>query len=73
VGIGVNAFTQHRVAQVEIPGLALAIWVDLSGLKVCVSKSKLRKLARYQRGAMLKGLVPQVEFRVQERIREVLG
>jgi len=44
VGIGVNAFTQRRVAKVEIPGLEKVIWVDLSGVEV--SKRRLRKLSR---------------------------
>jgi hypothetical protein len=44
VGIGVNAFSQRRVAKVEIPGLEKVIWVDLSGVEV--SKNRLRKLSR---------------------------
>ncbi len=44
VGIGVSAFTQHRVAKVKIPELGKAVWVDISGANL--SKNRLRKLAR---------------------------
>ncbi len=44
VGIGVSAFSQHRVAKVNIPELHKTVWIDLSG--VSLSKNKLRKLAR---------------------------
>ncbi|MBI4294647.1 MAG: hypothetical protein HY669_00595, partial [Chloroflexi bacterium] len=44
VGIGVSAFTQHRVAKVKIPELHKILWVDISGSNL--SKNKLRKLAR---------------------------
>lgn len=72
VAIGLNAFTQHRVAQVEIPGLKKLIWVDLSGIKLEASKSKLRKLARYKRGALPKGMVEQVESRVAQAVARFL-
>ncbi len=73
VGIGVNAFTQHRVAQVEIPGLKATIWVDLSGLKTeGLSKNQLRKLARYKRGAIPKGMLSQMETRVHQAAKRVL-
>jgi len=48
VGIGVNAFTQRRVAKVEISGLEKVILVDLSGVEV--SKNRLRKLSRHPGG-----------------------
>jgi hypothetical protein len=73
VGIGVSAFTQHRVAQVEIPGLKATLWVDLSGIKAeGVSKNKLRKLARYKRGSVPKSMVPQIEARVRQQVARVL-
>ncbi len=73
VGIGVNAFTQHRVAQVEIPGLKAIFWVDLSGIKAeGLSKNQLRKLARYKRGAVPKGMVAQMETRVHQAVKRVL-
>lgn len=72
VGLGVNAFTQHRVAKVEIPGLGLVVWVDLAGITTGVSRNKLRKLVRYGKGSLPKELVPKLEVRVQERIREYL-
>lgn len=72
VGIGVGAFTQHRVAQVEIPGLKKTIFVDLSGIKLEGSKSKLPKLARYNRGALPKGLVEKVEQRVAQAVARLL-
>ena len=62
VGIGVNAFTQRRVAKVKIPGLEKVIWVDLSGVEV--SKNRLRKLSR--RG----GKIPEaIHSRIQEAVR----
>jgi len=70
VGIGVNAFTQHRVAQVNIPGLKVTRWVDLSGMKTeGLSKNQLRKLARYKRGAIPKGMVAQMEARVRKAVK----
>lgn len=62
VAIGVNAFTQHRTAQVEIPGLGTTIWVDLSGIKC--SKNKLRKVVRYKRGAIPRTIEQEVNGRI---------
>jgi hypothetical protein len=74
VAVGIGAFTFKRMAKVVIPGLKRVVWVDLSGIRPeGVSKNKLRKLARYQRGSVPKELVPQVESRVQERIRAYLS
>ena len=58
-GIGVSAFTQHRVAKVRIPELHKTVWIDLSG--VSLSKNKLRKLAR--RG----GKVPEEIYAIVAR------
>ena len=66
VAIGLNAFTQKRTAQVELPGLKRTIWVDLSGIKLEGAKSK--KLARYKRGSLPKGLVAQVDARVAQAV-----
>ena len=72
VAIGVNAFTQHKVAQVSLPGLKATIWVDLSGIKAeGLSKNQLRKLARYKRGAVPKGMVAQIETRVHQAVKRV--
>ena len=68
VGIGLSPFTFKRVAQVEIPGLKRTIWVDLSGIKLENGKSKLRKLARYKRGAVPKGIVSQIETRIAQAV-----
>ena len=72
VGIGLNAFTQKRVAQVEIPGLKKVIWVDLAGIKLGVSENKLRKLARYKAGAIPKALVSQMESRIAKVVARFL-
>ena len=45
VAVGVNAFTQRRVAKVEIPELERILWVDIGGVEL--SKNKLRKASRY--------------------------
>lgn len=65
--IGVNPFNHHRTAQVEIPGLRTTIWIDLAGIKC--SKSKLRKVIRYQRGAIPK----DIEQAVNDRIARVVA
>ncbi len=72
VGIGVNAFTQKRIAQVEIPGLHTTIWVDLSGIFNPSSKNKLRKLARYKRGAVPKGLADDIYARCRKAVAQYL-
>ena len=54
VGMGVSAFTQHRIAKVLLPELHKVIWVDLWG--VPIKKNKLRKLANG------KGKVPDEVF-----------
>ena len=70
--IGVNAFTQQRVALVEIPGLLnFHIWINLCGLPG-ISKHKLRKLVRYGKGSLPKGLVIKAETRVDARVRDFL-
>lgn len=71
VGIGIGAFTFKRVAEVRIPGLRLTLWVDLQGLEG-VSNNKLRKLARFKRGALPKKLVSQVEQRVQAQVSKLI-
>jgi hypothetical protein len=70
VGIGVSPFTQHRIAQVVIPGLHRTVWVDLHGVKL--SKNKLHKLARYKRGSVPKELVSQIEARVRQQVARFL-
>ena len=70
VSIGLSAFTFKRVAQVEIPGLKKVIFVDLTGIKLEGAKSK--KLARYKRGALPKGLVEQVDSRVAQAVARFL-
>ena len=72
VAIGVNAFTQRRVAQVQIAGLEATLWVDISGIPLEVSKSKLRKLARYKRGAVPKALVEQIYLRCRRAVEQRL-
>ena len=72
VAIGVNAFTQRRVAQVVIPDLEATLWVDISGISREVSKSKLRKLARYRRGAVPKELVDQIHLRCRRAVEQRL-
>jgi hypothetical protein len=60
------------VAQVSLPGLKATIWVDLSGIKTeGLSKNQLRKLARYKRGAVPKGMVAQIETRVHQAVKRV--
>ena len=73
VGIGVSAFTQRRIAQVEIPDLHTTIWVDLSGVALKTSKNKLRKLARYNRGAVPKGLVDDIDTRCRKAVERYLN
>ena len=63
LGIGVNAFTQRRVAKVEIPDLEKVMWIDISG--VGLSKNQLRKLTRRPKGG-----IPQA---IYTRIREAVG
>lgn len=70
VDIGVGAFTFQRVAQVEIPGLRLTTWVDLSGLKL--SKNKRHKLIRYGRGKAPKEIAQQIEDRVKAQVERLL-
>ena len=48
VAVGVNAFTQRRVAKAVIPELKKVVWVDVGG--VGLSKNKLRRLSRYPMG-----------------------
>ena len=48
VAVGINAFTQRRVAKVEVPELEKVIWVDVG--EVGLSKNKLRRLSRRPRG-----------------------
>ena len=45
VAIGVSAFTQRRVAKVEIPELGKVLWVDIG--EVELSKNRLRKASRH--------------------------
>lgn len=73
VAIGVNAFTQHRMAKVLIPGLRMDLWVDISNIALGLSRNKLRKLARYKVGGVPKDLVPQIEARMAEEVGHYLG
>jgi hypothetical protein len=70
VGMGVSAFSQHRIAQVEIPGLRCSIWVDLHGIRV--GKDKLHKLVRYQRGAVPKQIAGEIEKRVLQAVKGLI-
>jgi hypothetical protein len=70
VAIGVSPFTQHRIAQVVIPGLHRTVWVDLHGVKL--SKNKFHKLTRYKRGSVPKELVSQIEARVRQQVARFL-
>lgn len=61
LAVGVHAFTQQRVAKVEITALEKTIWVNISGAKL--SKNKLRKLFR-------RGDVPEEIYSIiEQRIR----
>ena len=67
LAIGIHAFSQQRVAKVEIPALEKTIWVNISGVKL--SKNKLRKLFRHQ-----KGYLPEEVYEIiQQRIRGYLS
>jgi len=61
LAVGVNSFSQQRVAKVAITALEKVIWVNISGVKL--SKNKLRKLFR-------RGDVPEEIYEViEQRIR----
>jgi len=62
LGIGVNAFTQQRVAQVEITSLEKIVWVGISGVKL--SKNKLRKLTRRPRGELPDEIYDLIQKRI---------
>lgn len=65
LGIGVNAFTQHRVAKVEIPELDKVVWVDIS--RVNLSKNRLRKLTRHARQS--RGVPQEIYDQVAKAVR----
>lgn len=67
VGIGMGAFTQKRVALVELPGLKLSIFVDLAGIPV--PKKKLRKLFRHPKGE----LPQEIQDLIQQQVRGYFG
>ena len=72
VAIGVGAFSHRRIALVKIPSLKASLWVEIRG-KLNISKNKLKKLARYHRGAIPKGLVDQMEEQVEQAVKRFLG
>ena len=61
--IGVDAFHFQRVARVEIPELSRTVWVGLGD--IALSKNKLRRLSRYNKGDMPQEIV--------NRVREEVG
>ena len=65
VAIGVNAFTQHRMAKVEIPELEKTVWVDISCVKL--SKNKLRKMTRH--ACHSKGVPEELHKTVAKAVR----
>ncbi len=71
VAIGVSALTFKRMAEVRIPALKATLWVDLSHLEL--SKNKLRKLARYKKGAVPKELQDQIENRCRQAVQRYLN
>jgi hypothetical protein len=57
---------------VKIPSLKVSLWLEIRG-KLNISKNKLKKLARYHRGAIPKGLVDQMEQQVEQAVKRFLG
>ena len=66
VAVGINAFTQRRVAKVEIPELERVIWVDVGGVRL--SKNKLRRLSRRPRGDIPEEILEYVAKEVRRYI-----
>jgi len=64
--IGVDAFTHRRVAKVEIRELAITLWVDIGN--TALSKNKLRKLSRYNKGAMPEEIINPIRKEVERYI-----
>jgi len=72
VAIGVGAFPPYRrVALVKLPALGTSLWVEIHG-KLSIGRNKLKKLARYHRGAIPKGLVDQMESQVSQAVQRFL-
>jgi hypothetical protein len=72
VAIGVGAFSHRRVAMVKLLESKQILWVEIRG-KLNISKNKLRKLTRYHRGAIPKGMVDQMEQQVDQAVKRFLG
>ena len=68
LAIGVNAFTQKRMAKVEIPEFEMTIWVDISSVKL--SKNKLHKLTRHAHRS--RGVPPEIYDLVKKAARRYL-
>lgn len=69
--VGVNAFTQRRVVQVEIPGLKSILSVDISGARI--GKNKFHKLVRYQRGEIPQEIEPEIHGIVEREVGRYLS
>ena len=65
VSIGVNAFTQRRVAQVELPDLEKKLWIDIGDVEL--SRNKLRKVSRYPRRGEVPDAINQYIAREMRR------
>ena len=70
MGVGVNAFTQHRCVKVRLTGLPVVLWVDLHGIALRVGKNSWKRQAR--RGGTVE-LPKEAHDRIRSALRPYLG
>lgn len=70
MGVGVDAFTQHRCAKVALTGLPVVLWVDLHGVPLSVGRNAWKRQVRH--GGTVE-LPKEAHDRIRSALRPYLG